>query len=88
MDDTTIRISCAQNGYIVEVDDPDIKADNKGASLKKGGDMVEWKDPSVKFTFATAKEASEFIAENIDKMFPDEKETAFSTAFDMATKDK
>ena len=33
MDDTTIRISCAQNGYIVEVTDPDITEDNQNADL-------------------------------------------------------
>jgi len=87
MDDTTIRISSAANGYIVEVDDPDIKKDNAGATLKKGGVDVAWRDPSVKFTFKTAKDAASFITDNIDKMFPDEKETSFSTSFDMAAKE-
>lgn len=86
MDDTTIRISRAQNGFIVQVDDPDIKEDNMG-DLTKGGKSVPWKDPTVKFTFTTAKDAAEFITTNISKMFPNEDASAFSKSFDMAAKD-
>lgn len=88
MDDTTIRISCAQNGYIVEVTDPDIKKDNEGAELEKGGKSVPWRDPNVKFTFATPVEAAKFITDNIEKLFPDKDSTSFSSSFDMAAKEK
>jgi hypothetical protein len=88
MDDTTIRISCAQNGYIVEVTDPDIKKDNMGADLVKGGKSVPWRDPNVKFTFATPQEAGKFITDNITKMFPDKDATSFASSFDMAAKEK
>ena len=88
MDDTTIRITCAQNGYIVEVTDPDIKNDNMGATLSKGGKDVEWRDPNVKFTFKTAKEVAEFITTNIDKMFPDEDASSYASSFKMAAEDK
>lgn len=87
MDDTTIRISCAQNGYIVEVTDPDIKKDNQGGTLSKGGKEVPWRDPNVKFTFKTAKEVAAFITTNIDKMFPDGEETSYASSFDMAAKE-
>lgn len=88
MDDTTIRISCAQNGYIVEVTDPDIKKDNRGADLVKGGKTVPWRDPNVKFTFKTPKEVADFITTNIDKMFPDEDASAYASSFKMAAEDK
>lgn len=88
MDDTTIRISKAQNGYVVEVTDPDIKKQNRESDLMKGGKSVPWRDPNVKFTFATPKEVSDFITTNIDKMFPDDSATAFSSAFDVASKEK
>lgn len=88
MDDTTIRISCAANGYIVEVQDPDIKKDNQGADLMKGGKSVPWKDPNVKFTFATPQDAADFIKANIEKLFPDDEQSSFSKTFDMASKDK
>lgn len=84
MDDTTIRISVAQNGYIVEVTDPDIKQDNRNASLSKGGKVVPWRDPNVKFTFTTPDEVAKFITDNIDKMFPDAGDSAYSKAFDVA----
>lgn len=88
MDDTTIRISCAQNGYVVEVTDPDIKKENRKSSLSKGGSEVTWRDPNVKFTFKTPKEVAKFITDNIDKMFPDADEQAYSKAFDLAAKEK
>lgn len=85
MDDTTIRISCAQNGYIVEVTDPDIKKQNReGSTLEKGGKYVPWKDPNVKFTFKTPAEVAKFITDNIGKMFPDGDETSYSKSFDLA----
>lgn len=88
MDDTTIRISCAQNGYIVEVTDPDITKDNRGADLMKGGKTVPWRDPNVKFTFKTPKEVAAFITTNIDKMFPDAEETSYASSFKMAAEEK
>jgi hypothetical protein len=90
MDDTTIRISCAQNGYIVEVTDPDIKKQNREGemTLTKNGKVTPWRDPHVKFTFKTPKEVADFITTNIDKMFPDDDDTAYSTAFDVASKTK
>jgi hypothetical protein len=88
MDDTRIRISKAQNGYIVEVTDPDIQKDNREADLVKGGKTVPWRDPDVKFTFATAKEVAEFITTNIDKMFPDNDSAAYSKAFEVASNEK
>lgn len=85
MDDTTIRISCAQNGYIVEVTDPDIKKQNReGSTLEKGGKYIPWKDPNVKFTFKTPEEVAQFITTNIGKMFPDSGETSYSKSFDVA----
>lgn len=88
MDDTVIRISCAQNGYIVEITDPDIKSDNASANLMKGGKTVPWRDPNVKFTFETPPEVAKFITTNIGKMFPDSNQTAYSKAFDLAAKPK
>lgn len=88
MDDTRIRISKAQNGYIVEVTDPDIKKKNRESDLTKGGKVVPWRDPDVKFTFKTAKEVATFITTNIDKMFPDDADTAYSKAFDVASEEK
>lgn len=88
MDDTTIRISCAQNGYVVEVTDPDIKKDNQSANLEKGGKTVPWRNPNVKFTFKTSKEVAKFISDNIEKLFPDEDEQAYSKAFDLAANEK
>lgn len=89
MDDTTIRISCAQNGYIVELTDPDIKKDNMaGTSLSKGGKNVPWRDPHVKFTFKTTDEVKQFLDDNLDKMFPDSDESSYSSSFDLAAKDK
>ena len=82
MDDTTIRISCAQNGYTVEVTDPDIKKENDKRYLTKGGMDVPWKDPHVKFVFKTPAEVAKFITGNIDKLFPDDDE--YSSAFDLA----
>jgi hypothetical protein len=83
MDDTTIRISCAQNGYIIEVTDPDIKKQNqkRDMSLSKNGADVPWRDPHVKFTFKSPAEVAKFITTNIDRMFPDSDE--YSTAFDL-----
>lgn len=90
MDDTTIRISCAQNGYIAEVTDPDIKKQNsdRDMSLNKGGKYVPWKDPNVKFTFKTKPELAKFITDNIDRLFPDDDESSYSTAFKVASQPK
>lgn len=88
MDDTRIRISRAQNGFIVEVTDPNIKKQNRNADLSKGGKIVPWRDPDVKFTFTTASEVSDFIKTNIGKMFPDDDDAAYSTAFKVASEAK
>lgn len=85
MDDTSIRISKAQNGYAVDVTDPDIRKDNRNADLVKGGKHIPWRDPNVKFVFKTPAEVAKFITDNIDKMFPDGDE--YSTSFSLAAKD-
>lgn len=88
MDDTSIRIGCAKNGYTVEVTDPDIRKQNRSSDLRKDGKIVPWRDPNVKFVFKTPAEVAKFITDNIDKMFPDSDDDSYGTSFAIAAKEK
>lgn len=77
---TTIRIERVQNGYVMEITDPEIvKANKDKESYGKG-----WRDPDVKYSFDESSELLEFLSKNIDKALPMDE---FSASFDAAVKE-
>ena len=80
----TIRIERVQNGYVMEITDPDIVKANKGKeSYGKG-----WRDPDVKYTFEESDDLVEFLRKNIDKALPmDEYDSSFDAAVKEITDD-
>lgn len=80
----TIRIERVQNGYVMEITDPDIvKANKDKESYGKG-----WRDPDVKYTFEDSGELLGFLKKNIDKALPmGEYEASFDAAVKEITDD-
>lgn len=80
----TIRIERVQNGYVMEITDPEIVKQNRDKeSYGKG-----WRDPDVKYTFDEASELLEFLTKNIDKALPmDEYDASFDAAVKEASDD-
>lgn len=76
----TIRIERIQNGFVLEITDPEIVKENKDKeSFGKG-----WRDPDVKYNFDTSEDLMEFLSENIDKALPMDE---YSASFDAAVKE-
>lgn len=71
------RIEKLNNGYEVELRDPEIvKANSKG----KGA----YRDPCVAYCFNTVDEVLAFLKKNLDKALPDDE---YSSSFDAALDD-
>lgn len=75
----SIRIEVLENGYTVEVRDPDIDAANKKPKS-------EWESPWKTYAFSTPEEVKTFVGEHLDKLLPPpDADTEFSSAFNAAT---
>lgn len=82
MSDQVLRIEKLENGYEVEVCDPDAMAAN--AKPKS-----QWKDPWKSYAFTTAEEVKNFIGEHLDSLKPPpEADAEYSNAFAEASKDE
>lgn len=80
MGDYCCRIERLNNGFEVEMKDPEIvKANNKRSG--KSNEPAPWKDPYVSFAFTTKEEVLKFLEKNLDKALPDD---TYSTSFDAA----
>jgi hypothetical protein len=72
----SIRIERAQNGFVVCMDDPEIRAKNEKS---KG----PWQNPERQFVFDDEEDVIKFLTKNLDKIIPP-KGDDYDTSFDMA----
>ena len=80
MGDSVLRIEKLENGYEVEVRDPDTDAANQDPKSKK-----PWQDPWKCYAFATSAEVADFVSAHLDKLKPPpESDMEFSGAFNKA----
>jgi len=77
MDKPSIMIERAENGFEVEVKDPDI--------IEKNNNSDRWRDPCVSFVFKTLEEVQTFLTENAEKYMA-AKTDAYAEGFNKATK--
>ena len=81
MSDCILKIERIENGYEVEVVDPDIVAAN---SKPKGCYIDPWKSYALK----TAADVTKFVGAHLDTLKPPpDAETQFSSAFSKATEE-
>ena len=74
MSEYVCRIERLQNGFEVEINDPEIAKQNKSS---KGS----WRGPMVGYVFKDVKEVLAFLEKNLDKAMPgDESESSFDKA--------
>jgi len=74
MDGCVARIEKLENGYEVEVADPELQ--------KKNQSSKNWKDPWKGYAFSTKEEVIKFLEKVLDKLEPevDDYSTSFSKA--------
>lgn len=78
MGDCVARIEKLQNGYEVEMKDPEIVKANMKPS--KGG-VGTYRDPNVAYVFKTVEEVLAFLKTNLEKAIPaDDYESSFDEA--------
>lgn len=75
MDGYVAKIEKLENGYEVEVCDPEQQKNNQKPSSK-------WKDPWKGYAFSTKEEVVKFLEKVLDKLEPEDEgyETSFSKA--------
>jgi hypothetical protein len=80
--DCIVRIEKLENGYEVEICDPDIQESN--AKPKS-----TWEDPWKGYAFTTADEVKTFIGVHLDQLKPPPgPDEEYAKAFESATSDK
>ncbi len=79
MRDQTVRITRAENGYQVEVKDPEI--------LKKNEADDKYRDANVSYVFADMSGLTKFLDENLDKVLAPLDEE-YTSGFKLALKEK
>ena len=80
MGDDDIRIECLENGYEVEVCDPDIMAANQKSDSK-------YQSPYRSYAFSTIEEVTTFVQKTLEKLAKTErkkKDGGYAAAFDDA----
>jgi hypothetical protein len=85
MGDCVVRIEKLENGFEVEICDPEVQAANKAPS--KLGKPVPWKDPWKDYAFATSKEVIAFLTNHLDKLQPEDEAVTFAGSFAEAAKE-
>jgi len=87
MDRYVCRIERLNNGYEVELTDPQIVAANNKRD-NSGTRVGQWRDPKVGYVFKTVKEVTDFLSKNLDKAMPlDEYGSSFDSAVAEASDD-
>jgi len=64
MDEGSVRIKRAENGFEVCMIDPEVRKKN----MESDG---RYEDPEKRYVFKTRDEVMEFLQENMDKLMPD-----------------
>ncbi len=76
---TVLRVEKLENGYEVEVCDPDLMAANEKPK-------AAYKDPWKAYAFTTAEEVKNFIGEHLDSLKPPpDADAEYGSAFKEAT---
>lgn len=79
MGECVIKIERLNNGWEVEMTDPEIVKQNQKPS--KGNSYTPYKDPKVAYAFKKKEEVVKFISANLEKAMPmDEYESSFDEA--------
>lgn len=75
MSENILKIEKLENGYSVEICDPDVVAEN--AKPKS-----TWKDPWKEYAFKNSDEVKNFVGEHLDSLKPPpDAETEYKTEF-------
>ena len=74
MSDCVLKVEKLENGYEVEICDPEIQAAN---SKRKSS----WKDPWKSYAFGTAAAAAEFITKKLETLTPISDDEEYAGAF-------
>ena len=83
MSDTTLKIEKMENGYEVEICDPDIMEQND-----KNSKNAMWKDPWKSYAFGTVEEVAKFVSIHLGKLKPPPgADEEYAAAFKSATKE-
>lgn len=81
MDGEIVRIERAQNGFQVEMRDPEIDRKNREREDGDGREVDGYRSPFVSYVFEDIEAVLAFLGENLDKAMPlDEFETSFNEA--------
>ena len=64
MSDCVLKVEKLENGYTVEIIDPEIQKANDDPKSK------QWKDPWKEYAFTTAEEVKNFVGEQLDSLKP------------------
>jgi len=83
MSDTLLKIEKMENGYEVEICDPDIMEQNE-----KNSKNAQWRDPWKSYAFGTVEEVAKFVSIHLGKLKPPPgADEEYAAAFKSATKD-
>lgn len=83
MSDTLLKIEKMENGFEVEICDPDIMEQNE-----KNSKNAQWKDPWKSYAFGTVEEVTAFVQKHLGKLKPPPSADAeYASAFKSATKE-
>ena len=86
MDNCILKIEKLENGYEVEIVDPDIREANSKPS--KSGKYVPYEDPWKGFAFTDVDSMLKFIKEKIPALHPLDEDEEYSEAFATSVKEK